>query len=151
MIIRKANKNDIDKIIEMGRDIHSQQKCVGYNYTFSEEAIKKEFDYALSTDKEFVYIVEHKDKVVGILWAYITTFKFSNDLLLDEALWHVSSELNGKTRVRIIKALFKLYEELGMINNVDCIFVSSPVVFQTEKFLTKAGYSLHENIYRKVR
>ena len=151
MILKKADKSDIDGIIELGKDIHSQQNCCAYNYKFDEQIAREALDVGIDSSKDFIYVVEDDlGAIVGILWAFIGTYRFSNDLILEEALWHVSSKLKNKDRVKLTKVLFKLYNHLGEMNGVKCIFVSSPIVFNTGKWLRKEGFEEHENVYRRV-
>ena len=85
------------------------------------------------------------------MWLELTCFKFNRyKERIIEHLWHSSSKLNKRDRVKVIKSLMSKKQALADELKIKVRMACEPRVFNTKNFLNKCGYYLHEKVYIKV-
>ena len=77
-MIRKAEYEDIENIIELGINIYEQQKCKELSCDYNKEIIREKLKIGIKHD--FLYVYEENNKILGMLWAYIDEYFFDPNL-----------------------------------------------------------------------
>ena len=74
MIIRDAKFEDLEGLMEIAHKVH--QSSIFAAFPMNEAAIQRTFAVAMQFDRGFVWVVEHKGKIVGCMAGTITENHF---------------------------------------------------------------------------
>ena len=144
MIIREATKEDIPRIIVLGKEfaVASQKD---HEMIISDEKIAGFANTVVENKFWTVLVMEVDEKIVGMLIAFYSYIFFSDEVACQEVVWYVQKGFNGG-----LELMTELEEVAKRRNNVRRIVMGyKPDYIDMSNLYKKKGYHLLECQYIK--
>jgi GNAT superfamily N-acetyltransferase len=111
-LIREAQKDDIPRVIDMGRDFllsgpyaTQLEDCPG---AAAETAYK-----TLQNNNAKILLAEYEGKIIGVFAFIIFPHYFSGELTAGELIWYVEPGFRGQASMELLWAAEKMASDLG--------------------------------------
>lgn len=109
--MRRAAKNDIPKMIELGKAMHAESRFRGFK--FNDDKAARFLDYAVS-EKSLIVLVDG-EPAHAMMIAYVQPFWWGDDLESDDLLLYVSPKMRGKSSaIRLVKEYKRIAKGMGV-------------------------------------
>jgi|TARA_R110000803_G_C11804967_1_gene299895 hypothetical protein len=145
LIIRKAEKKDRKRVIEMAKNFYS---VAGYDphIPFDDETACELFECCMNMG--LCYVAE-EDEVVGfVLGVAAPSIMNKNYLIGSELAWWVEPEHRGKVGIKLLKHIEQSAEEIGLkIWSMMALESQNPE--SVEKIYLNSGYKKTETTYSR--
>jgi len=144
MIIREATKEDIPRIIVLGKEfaVESQK---AHEMSISDEKIKEFANTVVENKFWTVLVMEVDEKIVGMLIAFYSYIFFSDEVACQEVVWYVQKGFKDG-----LELMVKLEEVALLRRNVKRIVMGyKPDYVDMKNLYERKGYHLLECQYIK--
>ena len=152
--MRDANITDIKHMIQLS----VENSTVDNLFTINLSVYEKNLAYAILNQHyhigvELLKVFEHEDKLIAYTWANITSMPWTTDKIVNIQMVDIDLTLPPRTRIQIIKAMMKCWEDFAMKANCNIICSATSRKNQNAflKLHEKNGYELRGSFaYKKL-
>ena len=148
MNIRPIERNDIDRCIQIGRDMHEESRYSSLEYKPTK--ILQLIEATFSMPESYcLFVAEQEGEIIGLLVGFCVEYWFGTDKQTSDLAIYVAPEKRGTTTApRLIRAYEKWASNLG----VNEITVSTSTGVETERTIglfQRLGYQPTAYAYSK--
>ncbi len=150
MTIRRAEKDDVEKLVELGKIMHKES--VYSKYPFDQEHIKRYGDYMIENPDEFgvFFSEDSKGNVNAMVGGHITKMWFNPavKIAFDLMIYSRPEKRGSIAVVRVVKAFEQWAKGVGA-SSVTMGVTAGINNDMAAKFLSAIGYDLKGSLLNK--
>lgn len=144
-MIREANIDDVDRIVELGMGFYNQS--VWRERTdWNSDNVKMLVEGMIESPDFIIYVSVIDGVIVGMIGAAISTIWYCGDSMIQELFWYVDPEYRNGEGHKLLKTL----ENKAKDDNIKFILMiglsETPLI---DKYYERNGYVPSENMFLK--
>lgn len=147
MAVRQATEWDLPAVIQLSL-AYAEEADHHDNFTFDPELAALHGITAVRDPNSCFLVSVYEGKVVGFLWAILTTLPWSRTPIALDNILYVSPDYRGKQGMYLIRAYEKWAQECGAVE-VNVSIASGITNERTESLYERLGYTKVGTSYRK--
>ena len=105
MNTRLIKPNDVERILELGREAHKESRYA--KYPFSGSKCVSILNACLAGDQTFCIVVEDEDQIVGFAVGYVVEHFFTTQLFAQDMLIYVTPEHRSRKAGALLLSTFE--------------------------------------------
>jgi GNAT superfamily N-acetyltransferase len=147
MIVRPCAREDIDRVVELGRRLHAESALAFLPYEV--ENVRSLVIKIIEHPETYCGLVaEHGEALVGMLGGYLTDYFFCNEKLACDLALFVEPEHRGSSAAARLIQGFRQWAEAGGAREI-CLGVSTNIgTAGIDRFYRSLGFTPVGGLYK---
>ncbi len=150
MIVRRAEVQDLDKLVNIGEIFQKESPLHGLQ-KFDKEKTTNFAKHMITGDNHCAFLVETEGKIHGFIAGGLRSMYYSSEQYLSEYVYYVTQDSRGSLAAKL---LLDSFYDWGRENGAKAVEVGISTAIDPERadrFMKKMGFNyMGANFYREI-